>query len=76
MKICADEHVSPNIVKAIREIAISPGWEISSIHEEGKLGASDTYWITDFAKNGGDAILTADKDFLKREPQINAIFDV
>ena len=75
MKVRADEHVSTNIVKAIREIALSPGWEITSISDVGDTGTSDEYWITTFAEEGGDAILTADKDFLKREPQINAIFD-
>lgn len=75
MKVRADEHVSPFIVRAIREIALSPGWEIFSIHDVDDTGGEDTYWVTKFANSGGEAILSGDKDFLKLEPQINAIFD-
>lgn len=75
MKIRADEHVSPQIVKAIQDIAISPDWQITSIFNVEDQGSSDVYWITAFASDGGNAILTADKDFIKREPQINAVFD-
>jgi len=76
LKIRADEHVSPAIVKAIREIALKPGWEISSILDANHRGFSDVHWITAFAKNGGNVILTADTDFLKLEPQVNAVFDI
>ncbi|WP_026987806.1 DUF5615 family PIN-like protein [Fodinicurvata fenggangensis] len=75
MIIRADEHVSPFIVAAIRDIAIRDGWEITSIHEVGDSGSSDVHWITNFANEGGHAILTADKDFVILEPQINAVFD-
>lgn len=75
MKIRADEHVSPFIVKAIREIALSPGWEITSIHEVDQGGDDDVHWITAFANDGGDVILSADRDFLTLEPQVNAVFD-
>ena len=33
------------------------------------------YRITAFAKDGGDAIISADRDFLTLEPQVNAVFD-
>ena len=36
-------------------------------------GASDVHWITAFANDGGDAILTADTDFLKEPPQVLAV---
>ncbi|WP_425405869.1 DUF5615 family PIN-like protein [Hwanghaeella sp.] len=75
MRIRADEHVSPKIVTAVREMALSPGWEFTSIHEAGGAGSSDVYWITQFAREGGRAILTADKDFASLSPQINAVFD-
>lgn len=75
MKIRCDEHVSPQIVTIIRELALSPGWEISSVREAGHRGDDDVHWITKFANDGGDAILTADKDFTTLEPQVNAVFD-
>lgn len=60
---------------AIRDIALSPGWEITSIHHVGDAGDSDVHWITKFAQDGGDAILSADRDFITLEPQVNAVFD-
>ncbi|WP_293341656.1 DUF5615 family PIN-like protein [Parvibaculum sp.] len=75
MKIRGDEHLSPYIVKAIRDLALSPGFEISSVHELGQQGASDVHWITSFAREGGHAILSADSDFLTLAPQVNAVFD-
>jgi len=73
--IRCDEHVSTVIVDAVRNIALRDGWGISSVLTVGHGGASDVHWITKFAENGGDAILSADKDFLTLEPQINAVFD-
>ncbi len=74
MKVRADEHVSPHIVNAIRDIALSSDWEITTIREAKHTGKSDVHWITKFADDGGDAILTADTDFLILEPQVNAVF--
>jgi len=75
MKIRADEHVSSEIVGAAREIALSVGWELTHVVDEGDGGAADEHWITRFAKQGGDAILTADTDFLKLPNQVVAIFN-
>lgn len=36
MKIRADEHVSIGIVRAVREMALSPGWELSQVIEAGE----------------------------------------
>lgn len=72
MRIRADEHVAPAIVRAIREIALGDGFEITSVIEVTR-GASDVHWITAFANDGGDAILTADTDFLKEPPQVLAV---
>ena len=62
-------------MKAIRELSLSPGWKISSVLEVGHGGDDDNHWITKFAVEGGDAILTADRDFVSLEPQVNAVFD-
>ena len=75
MKIRADEHVSPPIVRWIRELGLSPGWELTSVREAGHGGDHDVTWVTKFAHEGGTAILSADKDFLKRHQQIIAICD-
>ncbi len=73
MKICADEHVSPEIVRVVREIALNPSWELSHVFDAGQGGADDVPWITQFARNGGKAILTADADFHKRPHQVMAV---
>lgn len=73
MKIRADEHIAPTIVQAIIEIALSEGFELTSVLKEGFQGSSDVHWITAFANDGGGAILTADTDFLKQPPQVQAV---
>jgi hypothetical protein len=75
LKIRCDEHVSPRLVAIVRDLALSPGWEISSVLEVGHGGDSDVHWITKFAQEGGDGIVTADRDFVTLEPQVNAVFD-
>jgi hypothetical protein len=75
LKIRADEHVSPEVVAAIRRSAISDGVVLDSITEIGAAGTSDPHWVTVFGKEGGKAILSADTDFLKRHHQVMAVHD-
>lgn len=74
MKIRADEHVAPAIVTAINDMALSSDFTLDSILSVGAQGSSDVHWITAFAAEGGEAILTADTDFLKKSPQVAAVF--
>lgn len=73
MRVRADEHVAPAIVEAINTIALSTGFELTSVIKTGFKGTSDVHWITAFAADGGEAILTADTDFLKQPPQVQAV---
>ncbi|WP_144034398.1 hypothetical protein [Sphingomonas sp. IBVSS2] len=73
MKIRADEHVAQAIIRAINDIALSDGFELSSVVGSGQRGSSDVHWITAFVQDGGEAILTADTDFIKEPPQVLAI---
>ena len=57
----------------ICELALSPDFEFSSIFHVGHDGSPDEYWATEFAKGGGDAILTADTDFFRKPNQVVAI---
>lgn len=75
MRIRADEHVSKEIVRAVREIALSAGWELTHVREVGQNGAADEHWITAFANDGGHAILSADTDFFLLPPQVVAVFN-
>ena len=74
MRIRADEHVAQAIVAAVRDVALSPGWELDSVRSAGHHGSSDVHWITAFMNDGGDAILSADRDFLENPPQVDAVF--
>ncbi len=75
MKIRADENVSPKIVAMVRQLAMSASFDLSSVFESGHRGTEDQYWATAFAHDGGDAILSADKDFFKKPHQVVAIDD-
>ena len=75
MKIRADEHVSPSIVSAVREMALNESWELSSVYDSDDRGNKDEHWITKFSHEGGHAILTADRHILLHPPQVVAVFD-
>lgn len=75
MRICADEHVSQKIVQVVSNIALSSKHEICHVFDAGNRGASDVSWITEFARDGGDVILTADSDFHRRPHQVLAVCD-
>lgn len=75
MKIRADEHVSPEIVRALRDIALTPPFELSHVYDVGHGGVGDVSWVTKFAEDGGRVILSADGDFLNRPHQVMAIWD-
>ena len=75
MKIRADEHVAPAIIAILQAIALSAEHEIDSVLTAGDRGSSDVHWITRFAAEGGEAILTADTDFIKNPPQVAAVFN-
>jgi predicted nuclease of predicted toxin-antitoxin system len=75
LKIRADEHVSPEIVRAVNKMALGKGFEFSHVYEADQAGHQDEHWVTAFAKDGGNAIVTADSDFHKRAAQIMAVFN-
>lgn len=63
MRIRADEHIAPKIIGSVKEICgqdLIGDIELSSIFDEDHQGSPDEYWVTEFARNGGNAILTAD----------------
>ena len=75
MKIRADEHVSEEIVHAVRKMALSPGWELTSVIAAGDRGADDIHWATKFASEGGQVILSGDTDFFKHHHLVVAMHD-
>lgn len=74
MRVRADEHVSPAIIAVIRALALTPGWELTSVLDTDR-SADDVHWLTRFAGENGDAILSGDTDFLKMPQQVSAVFD-
>jgi len=75
LKVRADEHVSPRIVRAVRESVLAGGWELSHVREVHERRTSDETWIPRFAASGGKAILSGDRKMRARPSQIKAIHD-
>jgi hypothetical protein len=74
MKIRADEHVSLKLVETVRTVAIGRSDLIlSSVYESDQRGMADHHWITEFADEGGHAILSADTDFFMKHQQVLAV---
>jgi hypothetical protein len=73
LKVRADEHVSPKIVRAVKEVALSVECELSHVRDVHGARTADETWIPRFAAEGGKAIITADANLLKRPHQIAAI---
>jgi hypothetical protein len=74
VKVRADEHVSPEIVAVVCRLALGAVTHFDHVYDAGDMGAADEHWITTFANNGGEAIITADDDFTSKPPQIVAVF--
>lgn len=74
MKIHADENVSHRLVEALNLAGVKHSEiELSSVYSVGHKGWSDVDWVSEFAADGGRAILSGDKDFQRKMPQIRAI---
>jgi hypothetical protein len=76
VKIRADEHVSPEIVEAIGKLALSTDCSLDSVFIAGQRGLDDVPWVTSFARDGGNAILSADTDFHKKPHQVTAVHEL
>jgi hypothetical protein len=63
----------PSEARAVRAMALTSGWELTNVVEVGDRSSEDVHWITKFASEGGDAIVSGDTDFLKRLHQILAV---
>ena len=75
MRIIGDEHVSPRIVQSIRELAIArkPGWTMEAVNQSEYATNEDEDWVAAFARDGGNVILSADRQMLKRPTLISHI---
>ncbi len=74
MKIRADEHISPHLIKYIQDnCTLDPNIQLDSLINTNNRGASDDAWIRQFKEDGGDAILTADSDFIKNSIAVKAV---
>ena len=76
MIIIGDEHLSPKIVRAVREIALRRGWRFDNVNGSDLCSLEDEDWIESFAKSGGNVIVSADRAMLKRPTLIKKIADL
>ncbi|WP_146149180.1 hypothetical protein [Nitratireductor sp. StC3] len=77
MKLIADEHVSPKIVRAVCEMALSRRtFSLETVIGNGDFsGQDDEDWVARFAKSGGHGLLSADRRMLRRPTLIKQITD-
>ena len=73
MKIRADEHIAPKIVRAVRDLVLSSTHELSHVREYHSARTADETWVPRFALEGGKAILSADRHMLARPHQQAAV---
>jgi hypothetical protein len=75
MKIRADEHVSPKIIRAVQSLILSKGWDLSHVRDHNAPRTADETWVPRFKIEGGEGILSADRKMLARPHQLAAIRD-
>lgn len=73
MKIRADEHVSPKILRSLELVVLQSGWELSHVRDFHGPSTLEPTWIARFAADGGHAILSGDTSMLKRPNELRAI---
>lgn len=78
MRLIGDEHVSPKIIRAVRELALAgkparTGWSIESVIGSRYASTEDEDWIAAFATDGGQGLISADRRMLKRPTLITQI---
>lgn len=73
MRCRADEHVSPRIVRALREVSLASGWELTCVRDVHPTRTADETWMARFAAEEGKGIITADAAILRRPHQIAAV---
>lgn len=76
MKLIGDEHVSPRIIRALHDLALNQkstaGWTMESARDH-FAGSEDEDWVVEFARAGGDGLISADREMLKRHTLIQRI---
>jgi hypothetical protein len=77
VRIVADEHLSPRILRAVQDIALPRNDSIilESVRHSDLIGSEDEYWIERVAASGGNGILSGDRRMLKRPRILTIIRD-
>ena len=73
MRIIADEHISPKIVRADSELALSNPCSLEAVRGSVYQGRPDEDWVAAFARDQGAAIISADRRMLRRPTMIQKI---
>lgn len=75
MKLCADEHVSPVIVRIIKDVCLDPAHEFIHVEDIDCKATPDQTWVRVFAANGGQVVVSADEKMTRRHAELVAIAD-
>ena len=75
MKICADEYLSTWIVGIIRDSCLDPKHSLEHVEDYHLRGVDDEIWVRRFAKAGGEAVVSADANMLRRHHEPIAVCD-
>jgi hypothetical protein len=73
LKICADEHESTWIVGIIRDSCLDKEHSLEHVEDYHLRGVQDEIWVRRFARAGGEAIVSADANMLRRHHEVIAI---
>ena len=63
-------------MQAIIKLAVGSDCSLDSVFAAGQRGLADVPWVTKFARDGGQVILSADTDFHKKPHQIAAVHEL
>ena len=75
MKIRADEHVAPKILRALENLVLRDDWELSHVRDFHGARTLDETWIPRFASEGGRVLLSGDASMLRRPHELKAILE-
>lgn len=76
MKICLDENISNRVAQALIALTANrDGYEVSWVRQLYPPKTSDVDWMTEFAANGGMAMISGDFNILQNWPNLIAYME-
>ena len=75
MKLCADENIAPKLSAMIREQLCSRDFLLETVDDHAAKGVDDQIWVRNFAKAGGEAVVSGDAAMTKKHHEVLAIHE-